>query len=522
LHSQESCNNNEIVSYSRNLALLLVLLGLFGQNCDLDRPELDLYKILDNTNFESVNDYIADTISLFCKDCCHEDIQKSAIQGLCFLCSTRSWLFLKPWVLQSMDRVFSGSNQKLKITLLKGLYEYLLLEEQRMTIAAEKEKGSKQVNAATLNHEERNNKDSGVATSLMQRYLDSILSAAIARDVQLSFVAVQVVQSIVNQGLANPRNCMGTVIALQTSADPRIREINIMLHTELNAKHESLIETCCVSGVRSIFEYQNNMTDGGTQGFIDGSVRSSHLTALYKILKINRTSRKKFFNGLINSLGMDPMNNKITLEDVRYTKFVVEALSCLDFATMEEVLLVIHVLDRHLVTTADSILQSIEAILSTEQQASSSILHGAVLYSALLVLKRHLKQTYGLSEQKCRACDFSKIGISRDAKPAVKQDLSILLSWDRVPGMKRDSREKADYESFCLLMNEQPSYEEFAVEDAIHSLEGTFLIDRPGTEAGDSATEATTPRTKSGRKRRKTEVIVEDSPTKKRKGLKKN
>ncbi|OLL25749.1 Protein rad9 [Neolecta irregularis DAH-3] len=509
--------NNEIVSYSRNLALLLVLLGLFGQNCDLDRAELDLGKLVDNTKFESVNDYITDTISLFCNYCCHEDIQKSAIQGLCFLCSTNSSLFLKSSVLKSMDRVFSSDNQKHKITLLKGLHEYLLLEEQRMMIAAENEKFSQQVNAATLNRENRINQDSGVATSLMQRYLDSILTAAMGQDLQLSFVAVQIIQSIVAQGLANPRNCMGTVIALQTSADARIREINIMLHTELNAKHESLIETCCVSGVRSIFEYQNSMT-GDTQGFIDGSIRLSHLTALYKILKTNRISKKKFFNGLVTSLGMDPMSNTITLEDVRYTKFVVEALSCLDFATLEEVLLVIHVLDRHLVTTADSILQSVESMLL---EVSSSMLHGAVLYSAIFILKKHLKQMYGLSEQKCRAFDSSKIGISRDAKPAVKQDSSVLLSWDQVPGMRRASREIADYKAFCLLMNEQPSYEEYAVEDAIHSLEGTFLIERSGTEAGDSATEGTTPGSKSGRKRRKTEVIMEDSPTKKRKPLKK-
>ena len=143
------------------------------------------------------------------------------------------------------------------------------------------------------------------------------------------------------------------------------------------------------------------------------------IALLYNDIKTKKRVRVKYLRNLVVYLDRDSQSKEYTMPiSVDFARFIVENLLYLDYGVVEEVLTVIHSIDRILSSTGISLRESIE---NGYTSGSISILaQRSIVFSLMIGLKQHLKVAYSLTEAKCRAFDPKKTGAAKDSKLAVR------------------------------------------------------------------------------------------------------
>lgn len=93
----------------------------------------------------------------------------------------------------------------------------------------------------------------------MQRYLDQVLEAALSPASTNQGAAVDVLSFTIKQGLAHPLQSFPVIIALETSPVTSLSNRATALHSILQGKHASLINTRYIVSARASFEYQKKI-----------------------------------------------------------------------------------------------------------------------------------------------------------------------------------------------------------------------------------------------------------------------
>lgn len=205
---------------------------------------------------------------------------------------------------------------------------------------------------------------------------------------------------------------MPTIIALESSKDPRLRDTAAKMHRNLYEKHESLIESCYIDGVKAAFCYWLKTTSYAS---FQDNVAS--IGVLYSIVRASRKGRQKFLTtfakGLDTNLGKF---KSLQDEDIMYCFFVAQNAACLEYATNEEVHLVIYSIDKILSMTGSSFLQLLEEHSELDQLGVA-----ATILCISIKLREKLLSSYGITEAKCAAFEPSKLGSRADLKPALRK-----------------------------------------------------------------------------------------------------
>lgn len=119
--------------------------------------------------------------------------------------------------------------------------------------------------------------ESGVGSTIVQRYLVQILNAA--QHPLTERIAVEIITFTVKQGLAHPIELAPVVIALETSANPALAERAFALHVFLHHKFNSIINTRFVENARACYVYQTRTSEDVVRGSSAPSRRSRSLQA---------------------------------------------------------------------------------------------------------------------------------------------------------------------------------------------------------------------------------------------------
>lgn len=122
-----------------------------------------------------------------------------------------------------------------------------------------------------------------VSSAVVQRYLPQILEAALSSQMRIQAVAVDILGFTVKQGLAHPLQvrqlffypllcltfglqCMPVIVALETSASAQLSARAHALHSILNSKHASLVNSRYMECARTSFDYQSRLRKDDVQG----------------------------------------------------------------------------------------------------------------------------------------------------------------------------------------------------------------------------------------------------------------
>jgi cohesin loading factor subunit SCC2 len=450
-----SCNTNVQKSMGKPLVeqveikkivRTLFILGLLGHFCDLEQHAPTFKTSFPQWKGGLVSGLIVDTIIPFCGPTIESSVRKAAVESLGHVCQTNATHFLKPEVVQIFDQVFKEKDNELMKLVLSGIKGFLLLEESRSELAREEngdmKKGHHASEPGRLTQAAYINQNDGVSTSLAQRYLAEISSIALGSQDSYAFVAVEVIASILRQGLVHPKEvCMPwygivrdslltvyklvpALVALETSTTGAISQIAFREHKTLHAKHETIVERGYMDGVRTCFQYQRDILGNGAGATVDPY--TAKLRPLYEIVKDGtRKVKKKLLDNIIRSIDFDPakLNIDKSPTHLEYARFIIENLTFLDYATTDEVFQAITTMEKVVAGTGVMVAHSIEQDIFfiklenggqekpkiIDPQRLKLLSNGAAILTMVWAARTYLRKAFGINENKIRDYRIGKI-----------------------------------------------------------------------------------------------------------------
>ncbi|KAI8369991.1 sister chromatid cohesion C-terminus-domain-containing protein [Blakeslea trispora] len=357
---------------------MLTLTGLLCQHFEFDKRRKEKPKEMEALNLVyrgDVDILVFDTLKFFMSeymdDLSQDGIQMrlTALQGLGYFYASHPTFMISDESTRLMDTVFDQGTTSLKKQLMLVFQEFLMAEEKRIG-KREKEAGmslwTKQIDVDTLLGNTEEYAELGVNGSLMQRYLKKILHCALIGSEELRYAAFEVVSSIVHQGLANPVICMSAIVAAETSPDVTLRNKAYYLHQYAHDKYGSLLYIQMNEYLIASFDYQKQLVDHpnnlrgyqSRNGEADAKIEPL-LGLTFSILKEKKKIKFDFLLSLIKPFDFDMKNtaNEDILLD--YLKYLGENMMALDLATSDEVLHMVYVMDRILMTLGADLLSYI-------------------------------------------------------------------------------------------------------------------------------------------------------------------
>ncbi|KAK9322636.1 sister chromatid cohesion C-terminus-domain-containing protein [Lipomyces orientalis] len=470
--------NGQLTIADPRVVRLLHLLGHLGRYCNLDSHK----EILEEKELKGKGRTLSEAtilaLQLFTRKNAAAGIRRTAVRNLGMIAIAHPRLFLESSIIKILDAALDSDDVDLKDTVIKIFNEFLAYEQARADDAVKKRGGSDdKVDVAVLKGEAKNFSADSVCSSLVQLYLDRIFAIALGSEDEYAFSAILLVEKIVRQGYANPRNCIPVLVALETSRRPVVRSLALELHQTLHEKHESLIEGAYLEGVKAVLDY--NRRQSATNPTRSMSRSDENLRPLYSVIKSSRSTRKKFIGSVTKAMDFDVskfVNGQYNpaINHLIYITFVARNIACLDFSTAEEPHHVVYAVDQIIGSSGMSVLYLITDYQSQLSQLSEPPVEGtpkttnlkglticcAILY-ALWQIRQHIKRLYNLSEHNCRTYQPSKS--AKDTRP-----ISKITGYD----------EHLHLEDFCLQESFDNDDENLAIlertKDILAALDNSY------------------------------------------------
>ncbi|KAG2009721.1 proline-rich protein Rad9 [Coprinopsis cinerea AmutBmut pab1-1] len=458
---------------SKTLLMLLFIVALLGEHCNFDRLRLeqpDLAPDIDSITQGSVMEHIYFTLLRIYDKFDFADIRPRILQCLGFLFRAQPTLMTKEESAAIMDAIFASEEEEGRARLLKIMQDFLISESEKHSAkekesAKNKNKANTDVNMEELVGNTDGFADSGVSSAIVQRYLSHILDAALSQNSQIQMAAIDVLTFTIKQGLAHPLQSFPVIIALETSPHAVLSARAIALHSILNSKHASLLNTRYSISARKSFDYQKKIVDGVVHGFRTNGHPTALLQRWYTLVREKRATRQDFLKSLVKVFSEND-SYQATQDDVDFTRYMAENFASFEYKTQEEVFTVIKHLTTVLSTTGMQLLDIISPahLLSQIQPSHSqpsqhnggdeissnaaeavvplatpnygdrdpvSLMRTSVIVAMVMLLKSYLKTLYGLSEDKCNKFVIGKKSAIGD-RPATKRS-DKPISWEKLP-----------------------------------------------------------------------------------------
>ncbi|EGN98100.1 hypothetical protein SERLA73DRAFT_109431 [Serpula lacrymans var. lacrymans S7.3] len=450
----------------RTLSILIFIVSLLGEHCDFDyvRNEYeDLASDLNTITRGSVVEHIYNSLLKLYEKYDDIGLQGRILQCLGFLFRAQPTLMTLESSAKIMDDTFKSSDEDSHGRLLRIMQDFLTAESVKQSIQ------SKVVNLKTHSSESEVNMeelvgntdgfaDSGVSSAIVQRYIASILDAALSQNAAIQAVAIDILSFTVKQGLAHPLQSFPIIIALETSPISAISARANALHAVLYSKHTSLLNVRYVVSARESFNYQKRIGTGVFKGYRLQSEPVALLQRWYSLVREKRGSRQDFLRSLVKVFDINGALQS-SQDDIDFARYMAENFSAFDYKTQEEVLTVINYLTSVLSTAGMQLIEvlspsnlltqlhdasqteAVEAVenphvsaklgASAVQRWDIAVIRSSVIVGMVMLLKAYLKMLYGLSEEKCIKFAPGKKSIVGD-KAVTKRHHNPIM-WDRLP-----------------------------------------------------------------------------------------
>ncbi|KAI0034608.1 hypothetical protein K488DRAFT_83792 [Vararia minispora EC-137] len=358
-----------------------------------------------------------------------------------------------------MDTVFSQGSEEDRTRLLRLMQDFLVSESEKH---AAKEKGKEQegnkanatgdVDMEELIGNTDGFADSGVASAIVQRYLEPVLDAALAQHAQMQNVA-----------------SFPVIVALETSPNSQLAQRANGLHSLLHTKHASLLNSRYAHCARKTYEYQQKLATSSAPlcGYRprDGGVPTALLQRWYGHVREKRAPKMDFLKALVRTLE-PPATLEVTQDDVGFVRYMAENFATMEYKLVEEVLHIVKLLTSVLSTLGMQCMHALQpeglaclldaplpvvgenaemasAPAQQEQQRETNapwqspdklpLLRSSVVLGIIMLLKAHLKALYGLSEDKILKYVPGKKSAVGDRAATRRQGASVAIAWDRMP-----------------------------------------------------------------------------------------
>lgn len=342
---------------------LITIAGTFIKVFDLDAQMNTFKQSFPEYKGSSVASLAVDNICPFTSPKQAGPLREVALECVCMIFQAWPDQLMRADVCSAMELVFASDNRQLEFILVEGLKEFFGAGDKLGGAAAEIQLG-----AGIAAGEERLGNTyvatarDGAATSIAQRFLQSILRVALSSADELALTAAQVIASINRQGLVHPKESGPCFVALETCPDNKIANVAFQEHRTLYHKHETMFEKEHMKSVQQAYDYQHDVCHD-ILGFT-GSPPVAKMHMFWEVLKTGTAkARKKFLSSIAAKMNFE--TSKLdTAGDlpshVSMTRFIVENLAFFDYNKLDELQILTTALEKVVSDTGTGISHAIE------------------------------------------------------------------------------------------------------------------------------------------------------------------
>ncbi|KAH8408181.1 hypothetical protein KR222_006608, partial [Zaprionus bogoriensis] len=373
----------------------------------------------------SICDNVFECLMFFC-GCSNHEIRKQALVSLGSFCVMNDDYLTRSELKQFYcDLLSSSSNDGgIKIICMRNIWVYLT--ESEMFMHNKEKEWEKQSKHEDL--KEMNDVSSGMASRIIQLYLEEILDCFLNRDDTVRLWAVKVVQIVLRQGLVHPVRMVPYLICLSTDckvesahrADALLKDIDKTYSGFVNMKVQFGLQLCFK--LQEILQVNNKGKNEIIRGYAKrgpDQVTTALNDFLYTLLRTTKPQRR----ALVQTVTKQFDDQKTSLQQMLY---IADNLAYFPYAVQDEPLYLIHQIDllismagTHLLATFKEHLRPSDkggdVLEDDDDEEDPHVLFNRLpenmteikkcITSAqacmlLLVLKEHLKEMYGLTDGK--------------------------------------------------------------------------------------------------------------------------
>jgi len=281
---------------------------------------------------------------------------------------------------------------------------------------------------------------SGMASTVIQVYLSSVLDSFVHHSVQVRHAALKVIQLILAQGLVHPVQIVPYLICMSTDLEQRVSHTADKELQDIEKKYPGFIHMKLMKGIRLSFQLQEVLqksVGGPLRGYRtkEGELPTALNGFLYSCLRSTKSQRRAI---LMNLLKQFDDTARTSLNMMLY---LADNLAYIPYTVIDEPLFLIHHIDIMVSVIGSNILQSIKESLQLpveyEVKVNPETRLEEIIYDEdldddpdsvlsrlplnmtmfvknittaqgcllLLVLREHLKELYGINEAKI--CGYS-------------------------------------------------------------------------------------------------------------------
>ncbi|XP_050313224.1 nipped-B-like protein isoform X2 [Anthonomus grandis grandis] len=360
------------------------------------------------------------------------DIQLNTLKALGNICIRHSEFMLQPELKEFYHRqlVLDDSPLTMKIDVLLNIENYLIEEENRMIQQdLEWSKRSKEENL-----KEMNDVSSGMASTVIQQYLQEVMKCYLHRNLQVRKPALMVIQQVCNQGLVHPAQFIPYLICMSTDPAKAISYSADRILSEIEKKYPGFIHSQASLGIDLSHKLQIILCDDKVvRGFAvkePGDYPGALNGYLYSLLRNSRQQRRALILKIMKHFDEQARSS------LSYMLYLADNLAYFPYQVQDEPLFIVHHIELLVSNSGTNLLQSFrEGLISDGQpkivdnengelhqvvsaldedddeealaarvpenasdlQACLTAAQGCLL---LLMLKQHIKDVYGLSDGK--------------------------------------------------------------------------------------------------------------------------
>ncbi|XP_070855423.1 nipped-B protein isoform X3 [Drosophila suzukii] len=373
----------------------------------------------------SICDDVFDCL-IFFSTCANQEIRKQALISLGSFCVLNDD-YLTRSELKSLycDILSSVANDAgFKIICMRNIWIYLT--ESEMFMHNKEKEWEKQSKHEDL--KEMNDVSSGMASRIIQLYLEEILQCFLNRDNTVRLWAVKVIQIVLRQGLVHPVRMVPYLICLST--DPKVESAHRAdaLLKDIDKTYSGFVNMKVQFGLHLCFKLQKVLQINNTgkleviRGFASrgpDNVTTALNDFLYSLLRTTKPQRR----ALVQTVTKQFDDQKTSLQQLLY---IADNLAYFPYVVQDEPLYLIHQIDllismagTHLLATFKEhlkpcdkerdVLEDDDDVedpqvlfnrLPEEMTEIKKCITSAQACMLLLVLKDHLKDMYGITDSK--------------------------------------------------------------------------------------------------------------------------
>ncbi|KAL5346662.1 Sister chromatid cohesion protein 2 [Pseudogymnoascus australis] len=269
------------------LKKLLLIAGICGRYCRFE-AQLEHFQMR-FTDCYSVSEFMIGTFSLFASSAQPLDVRETALDAICRVCQVRPKHLTSSVVTTLFEEVFEERKFLLETVVLKAFKDFFSVGEQHFEVSSRGTPNLDHIGGSQIDE---------IAAFITQKFMigrKDVMRIALATQCNQAQLALEILSSMIRQGLLYPKECTQICIALGTSQNARIAELSLGLHQTLH-KYESVIEHD-LQAVDLTYEYQRDVV-----GNVRGATCNPYRSILHQMMEVMRNgrirSRKRFFEGL--------------------------------------------------------------------------------------------------------------------------------------------------------------------------------------------------------------------------------